>query len=161
MAEINPNLGDRGRMPKDISDALFERFASDPYAHRLGFEIHEVKPGYAQVSVTVSAETLNFAGAPHGGFLFSLADYAFALASNAHGRLAVATSISMQFYAAAKEGERLIAQATETHLTHRVGYYEMTVATDGGALVAKCLGMVHRTSRDWNSAGEEGGDGRT
>ncbi|MCF8568088.1 hotdog fold thioesterase [Alicyclobacillus tolerans] len=138
-------------MQKIISSSLQELFKNDPYAQQLGFEIVDVSPGYAQVTAVVSEDTLNFAGSPHGGFLFSLADYAFAVASNAHGRQAVATTVSIQFYQIARPGTRLRAQAQETHLTYRTGYYDMTVTTEDGLLIAKCQGMVYRTSREWES----------
>lgn len=138
-------------MPDEISRSLFDRFKNDSYAKSLGFEVVTVSPGYACVAVAVGENNLNFAGAPHGGFLFSLADYAFSLASNAHGRLAVATSMSIQFYQSAMLGAGLRAEARETHLTHRAGYYEMTVTTEEGLVIAKCLGMVYRSSRVWES----------
>lgn len=136
-------------MTSGMSNSLSRRFANDPYASRLGFEIVQVSPGYAEVTAAVTEDVLNFAGSPHGGFLFSLADYAFAMASNAHGRLAVATSMSIQFFQPATVGTRLRSEAKETHITHRAGYYEMTVMTEDGRLIAKCMGMVYRASREW------------
>ena len=124
-----------------------ERFRQDPFARRMGFELVEAGPGYARVAVELTEDLFNFAGTPHGGLLFSLADYAFAVASNSHGRVALATNVSIQFMAAAEVGERLYAEAKESHLTRRAGFYDMTVTTESGRLVARCLGVVHRTSR--------------
>lgn len=124
-----------------------ETFQNDPYAQKLGFHLREVEPGYAVIETTAREDVLNFGGIVHGGFLFSLADYAFAVASNSHGVFAVATNVSIQFLAAAQPGDKLVAKAKETHCTKRVGYYEMSVETEHGKPIAKCLGTVHRTGR--------------
>ena len=124
-----------------------ERFRQDPFARRMGFELVEAGPGYARVAVDLTEDLFNFAGTPHGGLLFSLADYAFAVASNSHGRISLATHVSVQFLAAAEAGERLYAEAKESHLTRRAGFYDMTVTTETGRVVARCLGVVHRTGR--------------
>ncbi len=133
----------------EISKTLLEKFESDSFANYLNFELLEARPGYARVTTLVTEQGLNFAGSVHGGLLFSLADYAFAAASNGHGRLAVATSMSIQFYAAAKLGDRLFALAQEQQLTHRAGFYEMTVTNESGQKIAQCLGMVHRSTKTW------------
>lgn len=138
-----PETGDGAGLPPE----LVERLRADPYARRLGFELLEVAPGRARVAVRATPDLFNFAGVPHGGLIFSLADYAFALASNSHGRVALATSVSIQFLAAAREGERLIAEARELRLSHRAGFYEMTVQTEAGMPVARCLGVVQRLDR--------------
>ncbi|CAB3393856.1 PaaI family thioesterase [Kyrpidia spormannii] len=144
-----------------VSKELEARFRSDPFSSWLGFHLDEVGPGFARVRAEVRPEVFNFAGAPHGGFLFSLADAAFAAASNSYNQLAVATSVSMQFYRAAELGDTLVAEARENHLTRRAGYYEMTVTTAEGVLVAKCLGVVHRRNRPLveESPSEPGGVG--
>lgn len=147
----NPADG-RRRLP----ERRMELFLRDPYARRMGFELLEAEPGYARVAVDLTEDLFNFAGTPHGGLLFSLADYAFAVASNSHGRVALATNVSIQFMAEAKVGERLYAEAKESHLTRRAGFYDMTITADSGRLVARCLGVVHRTNR--MLSGEELGD---
>lgn len=133
---------------RGVAPELVERFRQDPFARRMGFELLEVAPGYARAAASLGEDGVNFAGVPHGGLLFSLADYALAVASNSHGRVAVATSVAVQFLAAARLGATLVAEARETHLTHRAGFYEMTVTDGGGSVVAKCLGVVHRTERE-------------
>ncbi|MFQ6090313.1 MAG: hotdog fold thioesterase, partial [Candidatus Bipolaricaulia bacterium] len=66
-----------------------ERIDHDPFARSLGIELLELGPGYGRAAMTVREEMLNFQGIPHGGAIFSLADAAFAAASNSHGRTAV------------------------------------------------------------------------
>jgi acyl-CoA thioesterase len=141
----------RGALPRH----RVERFRRDPFARRMGFELLHAEPGYAKVAVDLTEDLFNFAGTPHGGLLFSLADYAFAVASNSHGRIALATHGSIQFMAAAEAGERLYAEAKESHLTRRAGFYDMTVTTESGRLVARCLGVVHRTSRALDEEGSQ------
>lgn len=130
-----------------MNERLIERFRTDPYARRMGFELLEAETGRALVRTNLDESGLNFAGVPHGGLLFSLADYALAVASNSHGQVAVATSVSIQFLARAEVGETLLAEARETHLARRAGFYEIAISTGAGRLLAKCLGVVHRTER--------------
>ncbi|HEX6989391.1 MAG TPA: hotdog fold thioesterase [Bacillota bacterium] len=131
----------------ELPSHLVDRFRADPYARRMHFDLLEAGPGYARVAARVTSDVFNFAGVPHGGFLFSLADYAFAVASNSHGTVAVATSVSIHFLRAAGEGERLVAEARETRVTRRAGFYEMRVLDESGQVIAQCLGVVHRTGR--------------
>jgi len=126
---------------------LVERFRADPYAQTLGFELLAAEPGYARVAARVTPAVFNFAGVPHGGFVFSLADYAFAVASNSHGRVAVATSVSIQFMRAAAQGDRLEAEARRLRAGRSAGFYEMRVLDRSGQEIARCLGVVHRTER--------------
>lgn len=144
---------------RNLPERLLDRFRADPYARRMGFALLEAAPGYARVAVDVTPDLFNFAGTPHGGLVFSLADYAFAVASNSHNRVAVATSVSIQFLAAASLGERLIAEARENHVTRRAGFYDMTVTTASGQLIARCLGVVHRTERPLVEEAPAAGDG--
>jgi acyl-CoA thioesterase len=87
---------------------------------------------------------LNFHGIPHGGAVFSLADAAFAAASNSHGQTALALSMTISYLAAAAAGTRLVAEAQELRRGHRAGFYQITVKTEGGDLVATCQAVVHR-----------------
>ena len=64
----------------------------DRFARLLGIELEEVGPGFCRVGLTVTGDMLNAVGLTHGGVTFSLADFAFAVASNSHGRVAVALS---------------------------------------------------------------------
>lgn len=139
-------MSDAGGTP-GLAPALLERFRADPYARRMGFELLDAGPGYARVAAALGPDGFNFAGFPHGGLLFSLADYAFSVASNSHGQVAVATSVSIQYLAAAEPGDRLVAEARETRATRRAGFYTMTVATAAGRLLAQCLGVVQRLDR--------------
>lgn len=87
---------------------------------------------------------LNGIGVTHGGAIFSLADIAFAAASNAHGPVAVALNVNIHFLKTTTEGTTLTATAREENLTRKTGLYRLEVKDDSGQLVALAEGMVYR-----------------
>ncbi|RLD92803.1 MAG: hydroxyphenylacetyl-CoA thioesterase PaaI [Aquificota bacterium] len=113
----------------------------------LGARIEEVTPGYARVTLTVDDKHLNAANVCHGGVLFTLADLAFALASNSHGQTALALEVSFSFLKAAVEGDQVVAQAREVHLGRRTATYLIEVTRQGGEKVALMKGTVFRFDR--------------
>lgn len=123
---------------------LAEKFRQDPFARLLGMELEEVQPGYSRVALAVRPEMVNFHGTLHGGVVFSLADYAFAVASNSHGRVAVALNVNITFLAAVAVGARLVAEAQEERLGGRTALYHMVVRDAAGDQVASCHGVVYR-----------------
>ena len=125
-------------------DTILEQIRRDPFARFLGIELLEVREGYAKAALTVQEHMLNFHGIPHGGVIFSLADAAFAAASNSHGQVAVALHVSINFLAAVSPGARLTAEATEEHLTRRTGLYRLAVTSEDGTLIALAHGTVYR-----------------
>lgn len=130
-----------------MSDPLPDRIGRDPYAGWLGIELLEVAPGYCRAALRLAPQMLNFHGDPHGGAIFSLADYAFSGASNAHGEPAVALSMTIQFLAAVRPGTRLVAEAREERQGRRAGFYRVTVTDEGGAAVATCQAVSLRRPR--------------
>jgi len=126
------------------SDPIFRKIGQDPFARWLGIELQELRPGYSRVAMTLTPQMLNFHGIPHGGAIFSLADAAFAAASNSHGQAAVALSMTIQYLAASEPGMRLVAEAQELRKGNRTGFYQITVKTEAGELVATCQAVVHR-----------------
>ncbi|OOZ36294.1 hotdog fold thioesterase [Solemya velesiana gill symbiont] len=81
----------------------------DHYARLLGMELEAVEEGYARVGMTVTSDMLNSVGITHAGVTFGMADFAFAVASNSHGTVAVALTAQISYPAVNKEGDRLIA----------------------------------------------------
>jgi len=126
------------------SDPLFRKISQDPFAKSMGIELQELRPGYSRVAMTITPELMNFHGTPHGGAIFSLADAAFAAAGNSHGQAAVALSMTIQYLAAAEPGTRLVAEAQELRKGNRTGFYQITVRTESGELIATCQAVVHR-----------------
>jgi len=128
------------------SDPLFRKISQDPFAKSMDIELQELRPGYSRVAMTITPELMNFHGTPHGGAIFSLADAAFAAAGNSHGQAAVALSMTIQYLAAAEPGTRLVAEAQELRKGNRTGFYQITVKTQSGELIATCQAVVHRKS---------------
>jgi acyl-CoA thioesterase len=126
--------------------ALTERIAADPYGRWLGIELLDLGPGYCRAALEVGAHMANFHGSPHGGAIFSLADFAFGGACNGHGEPAVALTVTIQFHAAARVGRRLVGEARETRQGKRAGFYAMTVTDEtDGTVVATCQAVSLRT----------------
>jgi acyl-CoA thioesterase len=121
--------------------ALFER---DRASQALGMQLSGVRPGWAQVTMSVRADMLNGHGSCHGGLLFALADSAFAFACNSYNEATVAAAASIDYLAAAREGDRLTAEARELWRTRRNGIYEITVSNQRDERVALFRGRSYR-----------------
>jgi acyl-CoA thioesterase len=101
----------------------------------------------------VRADMVNGHGVCHGGMVFALGDSAFAFACNSHNEATVAAAASIDFLAAAREGDELTAQATELWRTQRNGIYEITISNQRGERVALFRGRSYRIGGQ--VAGEE------
>ena len=99
----------------------------DTASRTLGIELDDVGAGRATARLTVTAAMLNGHGSCHGGYLFLLADTAFAFACNTHGVPVVAAGADVAFLAPVREGELLVATAVERVLSGRSGLYDVTV----------------------------------
>jgi acyl-CoA thioesterase len=115
----------------------------DPFMLTLGLQAEVPMPGQARVWGIIRPEFLNSWGSAHGGFLYSVADAAFALASNSHGTLAVALAAHMEYLQASQAGAEVEALATEVHLGRRTAVYRVEVRS-GPALLAIFTGTVYR-----------------
>lgn len=118
-------------------------FAKDTWAHDAGIELVDVSPGRATVRMEVEDRHKNSHGTVHGGALFTLADTAFALASNSHGVPAAAINANISYVTAASEGT-LYAHAEEFSLNARIATYTVTITDDHGTRIALFQGMVYR-----------------
>lgn len=121
-----------------------ERAANDPFCETVGVDLVSVHPGYAETVLTVEERHLNFHGTPHGGVVYTLADAAFAAASNTGSKTAVALETNISYFAAVEVGETLRAVAEETHLGGRTAAYEVDVTDEAGDPVATFRGRVYR-----------------
>ena len=131
-------------MDSDRLQKIVEKIRQDPFARALGIELLELKAGYSRTVMTVTENMLNFHGIPHGGAIFSLADAAFAAASNSHGTKAIALNMSISYLAAVPIGTKLYAEAIEEKLGRRTALYRITIQSEAGKLVASCQGLVYR-----------------
>lgn len=120
--------------------ALFER---DKASQALGMQIVEVKPGYARVSMRVRTDMLNGHDTCHGGFIFSLADTAFAFACNSRNDAAVASACQINYLKPGREGDILQAEAVERLVAGRSGFYDVSVSNQSGELLALFRGQSH------------------
>jgi acyl-CoA thioesterase len=132
----------------DVAERVKRLAARDPFVTLLGAQCVEAGPGMAVVRMTLGEQHMNFNGTCHGGVLFSLADTAFGLASNSHGRLAAAIDAHIGFTAPARVGESLTASARELNRSNRIGTYRVDVRRDDDGLVAAFTGTVYITGRE-------------
>lgn len=116
-------------------------WAEDKASQGLGMRIERVGPGTAVLSMPVTEAMVNGHGTCHGGFIFLLADSAFAFACNSHNRKNVAQNCQIAFVAPGRFGMRLVAEAHERHRAERSGIYDVTVKTDAGELIAEFRGF--------------------
>ncbi|MBR7673926.1 hydroxyphenylacetyl-CoA thioesterase PaaI [Streptomyces daliensis] len=106
-------------------------FAADRASQGLGIRLLSADDGAAELRMTVSPDMVNGHGTAHGGYLFLLADTAFACACNSHGPVTVAAGADISFVAPAREGDELTAVATERTRYGRSGIYDVSVLRDG------------------------------
>jgi acyl-CoA thioesterase len=118
-------------------------FTGDRYAQHSGIELLSVSPGLAVAQMNIQPHHLNAVGSVQGGAIFTLADLAFAAASNAHGKLAVAINVSITYMKAAVSGT-LRAEAREVSLNPKLGSYTVNVTDEHNDLVAVFQGLVYR-----------------
>ncbi|MBS0125839.1 hydroxyphenylacetyl-CoA thioesterase PaaI [Thetidibacter halocola] len=116
-------------------------WATDTASQQMGMRIDEITPGRAVLSMTVEDRHLNGHRICHGGFIFTLADSAFAFACNSYNQVTVAQQNQITFLSPGKPGERLTATCQETSKTGRSGIYDVTVTGADGRTVALMRGL--------------------
>jgi acyl-CoA thioesterase len=132
---------------QSAEEAAHALYATDRASQGLGMQLSGVGPGTARVTMTVRADMTNGHGICHGGFIFALADSAFAFACNSHGEPTLAAGVSIDFVAPARLGDQLTATAREQWLGGRAGLYDMVVTGADGAVIAHARGRSHRLRR--------------
>ena len=116
-------------------------WATDRASQSLGMRIDHIAPGAATLSMPVTANMLNGLHLCHGGYIFTLADSAFAFACNSYNQLTVAQQNQITYLAPGKADERLTATATEQSRTGRSGIYDVTVTGEDGRIIALFRGL--------------------
>jgi len=135
-------LEDKQAMNADES-ILREYFKEDYYAAELGIDLLEFEDGYARARMKLDRKHRNGLRMVHGGAIFGLADFAFAVAGNSHGTAAVAIHADISYVGIAKGGV-LYAEAREQSCSARLGAYDVRVTDETGTVVALFHGMVYR-----------------
>lgn len=115
-------------------------WANDDASKWLGASLDKVGPGTATMSMTVEKHHTNGHDICHGGFIFTLADSAFAFACNSYNQIVVAQSNVITFIAPGRLGDRLTAVAREVARFGRSGVYDVSVTDQDGRLIAEFRG---------------------
>jgi acyl-CoA thioesterase len=135
--------------PEDLARACAQAmWKEDAASQGLGMEIVEIKPGEATLAMTVLPHMVNGQRIAHGGFIFTLADSAFAFACNTHNERVVAAQGSIAFIRPGKLGDRLIAIAREVSRSGRSGIYDVRVIV-GDVVIAEFRGHSRAVGGTW------------
>jgi acyl-CoA thioesterase len=132
MTATDPEL-----LARRSADAMY---AADRASQHLGIEVRDVAPGRASATMTVTDTMINGHGVCHGGYVFLLADTAFAFACNTYGPTTVAAACDVVFVAPARAGDELVAVAAERVRYGRSGVYDVTVRRQDGKVLAEFRG---------------------
>jgi len=128
--------------PDEIAQKSVEALWAEDHAARAhGIRIESVGPGRAALTMTVTKSMANGHGIGHGGFVFLLADTAFAYACNSYNQRCVAQACSIAYLRPARLGAHLRADAREVRRVERSGVYDISVTDETGAAIAEFRGM--------------------
>jgi len=114
----------------------------EPIASLLNMKLSELSPGYAKVTIQLKPEYQNFNGLIFGGIVMSVADQAFAYASNSLAYPSLASQFNIHFIAGAGVDDELTAECRVVRSGRRVGISEMTVTNQEGKLIARATGTT-------------------
>jgi acyl-CoA thioesterase len=131
------------RLAELAGKTMYER---DPASQKLGMTLDEIRPGYARMSMCVREDMLNGHSTCHGGYIFMLADSAFAFACNSHNFNTVGAGCSIDYLSPGREGDLLTAEAVEQALSGKTGVYDIVVTNQEGRKVALFRGKSHRVN---------------
>lgn len=141
--------------PQNVARACADAmWAEDDASKGLGMEIVEVGPGFATLAMTVRSDMVNGQRIAHGGFIFTLADSAFAFACNSHNDRVVAAQGQITFIKPGNLGDRLVAKAREVTRGGRSGIYDVRV-TAGDTVIAEFRGHSRVIPGTWLPAQEQ------
>ena len=121
-------------------------YARDPASQGLGITLDGVAPGHATMSMAIRADMLNGHGSCHGGYIFTLADSAFAFACNSYNLTTVGAACSIDYLAPGREGDVLTADAVEQALAGKSGVYDVRVSNQDGRAIALFRGKSIRVA---------------
>jgi acyl-CoA thioesterase len=126
--------------PDDLSTAT-QMWEDDEASRGLGMQALVIELDHAVVRMAVTESMVNGHAIAHGGFIFTLADSAFALACNSRGAPTVAAGADITFVTSARLGDVLVAEARQRTTYGRSGITDVTVTREsGGAVVAEFRG---------------------
>lgn len=142
-------LEDRKSEKKETEEGMNEDrnpMKNDRFAAYVGIELKEMRPGYALVDMDVEEKHLNGLDMIQGGVIFTLADFAFAAASNAGGQVTVGINVSVSYLKASK-GKKLRAIAQEVAASRRIGNYKIDVYDENNDHIAQLIAIGYRKGK--------------
>lgn len=127
--------------PQELAEACAAAMWNDDSAsQRLNMSLDHIAPGQATLTMTITADMSNGHGNCHGGYMFTLADSAFAFACNTYNQLVVAQHCSVTYLAPGQIGDRLTATAVEVSRKGRSGIYDVRLTNQNGQHVVEFRG---------------------
>lgn len=128
---------DAAALARACADAMWKE---DAATQSLGMQLISIGPGQAVITMTVTASMVNGHKLCHGGYIFTLADSAFAFSCNTYNQRTVAQHCAVTFVSSAKLGDKLVARAVERQRSGRSGIYDVTVSREEGNVIAEFRG---------------------
>lgn len=123
--------------PQEMAEACAKAmWDGDKASSGLGMKLVSVAPGRSEVTMPITDIMVNGHGTCHGGYIFTLADSAFAFACNSYNQRTVAQHCSITFLAPGKLGDMLTARGTELSRTGRSGIYDILIDNQHGVTIA-------------------------
>lgn len=137
-------------LAKACAESMWE---NDQASQGLGMQMLRVSSGQADLRMVVRENMTNGQKICHGGFIFTLADSAFAFACNGYNQFTVAQRCGIDFIAPAYAGDELLARARERNRSGRSGIYDVSVINQNGEVIAEMRGNS-RTVKGQHIGGE-------
>lgn len=142
-------MNDKPTTPSKADQLLAERagkwmYSQDEASQKLGMTLEAIAPGYARMKMSVREDMLNGHKICHGGFIFSLADSAFAFSCNSYNQITLASSVLIDFINPAHLADDLSAESAESSLSGKNGIYDVKVSNQDGLTIAFFRGRSRR-----------------
>jgi len=131
-------------MDNRVKEAIFRKVQREPFAQKFGIKLLDLGDGYSKVEMKLTPDMENILGMAHGGALFALIDEAFETASNSHGTVAVALSMTITYVSPPSPNSVLVAEAREFSRTRRTAVYDIKLSDDQNNPIASCQALVYR-----------------
>ena len=141
-------------MDHRVKEAIIRKVGQEPFAQKFGIRLLDLDDGYSKVEMKFTPDMENILGMAHGGALFALIDEAFETASNSHGTVAVALSMTITYVSSPSANSILIAEAKEFSRTHRTAVYDIKLSDDQNNPIASCQALVYRKNERLPFLGE-------
>jgi len=119
---------------------MIENIKNDRFAKYCGIKLVEVKEGYALTEMEIEDHHLNGVNIVQGGAIFTLADYAFAAASNSRGFVTVGLNVSISYFRSPR-GKVIRAEASEIVSGKKISGYSVDIKDEDGSIVARFTGL--------------------